>query len=160
MSIHGLFLKEALSPGFGRREVPIVDVLDDLEDDPLSVAATARLKVFTHFFWGLGNKDTVRALKNATFNHRADIVFLSEMKQKKRYLEKIRMKMKFDNAFYIEPEGIAGGLAYGGQMKLSYLYFIMTRTLLTLKYQLVENPNGDFNVVACLEEKYGGAPFD
>ncbi|KAL4384957.1 hypothetical protein GQ457_15G009130 [Hibiscus cannabinus] len=52
---------------------------------------------------GLGNKDTVRALKNICFKHKNDIVFLSETKQKRRYLEKIRMRMKMDNAFYVDP---------------------------------------------------------
>ncbi|KAK9036183.1 hypothetical protein V6N11_078192 [Hibiscus sabdariffa] len=74
---------------------------------------------------GLGNKDTVRALKNVVFKHRAEIIFLSETKQKKRYIEKIRMKMKVDNAFYVEPEGIAGGLAlwWSNEVKLSVLHY-------------------------------------
>ncbi|KAK8499712.1 hypothetical protein V6N12_041616 [Hibiscus sabdariffa] len=74
---------------------------------------------------GLGNKDTVRALKNICFKYKNDIVFLSETKQKKRYLEKIRMKMKMDNAFYVEPEGIAGGLAlwWNQGTNLSVLHF-------------------------------------
>ncbi|KAL4367070.1 hypothetical protein GQ457_05G028990 [Hibiscus cannabinus] len=55
---------------------------------------------------GLGNKDTVRALKNLCFKYKNDIVFLSETKQKKSYLEKIRMRVKMDNA-YVEPIGIA-----------------------------------------------------
>ncbi|KAK9041081.1 hypothetical protein V6N11_016203 [Hibiscus sabdariffa] len=59
---------------------------------------------------GLSNKDTVRALKNFVFKFNPGIIFLSEMKQKMRYLEKIRMKMKYDNAHYVEPIGIAGGL--------------------------------------------------
>ncbi|KAK9037790.1 hypothetical protein V6N11_022690 [Hibiscus sabdariffa] len=72
---------------------------------------------------GLGNKDTVRALKNLVFKYRAEIIFLSETKQKKRYIEKIRMKMKIDNAFYVEPDGIAGGLAlwWSNNVKLTIL---------------------------------------
>ncbi|KAK8494626.1 hypothetical protein V6N12_005755 [Hibiscus sabdariffa] len=74
---------------------------------------------------GLGNKDTVSALKNVAFKHKADIIFLSETKQKKRYIEKIRMKMKFDNAFYVEPDGIAGGLGswWSNNVKLSILHY-------------------------------------
>ncbi|KAK9035692.1 hypothetical protein V6N11_077725 [Hibiscus sabdariffa] len=73
---------------------------------------------------GLGNKDTVCALKNICFKNKNDIVFLSETKQKKRYLEKIRMRMKLDNAFYVEPIGIAGGLAlwWNNEVKLSVLH--------------------------------------
>ncbi|KAK8514833.1 hypothetical protein V6N12_057729 [Hibiscus sabdariffa] len=72
---------------------------------------------------GLGNKDTVRALKNICFKHKNDIVFLSETKQKRRYLEKIRMRMKMDNACYVDPVGIAGGLAlwWSNNVKLSML---------------------------------------
>ncbi|KAK8497056.1 hypothetical protein V6N12_063837 [Hibiscus sabdariffa] len=71
----------------------------------------------------LGNKDTVRALKNICFKHKNEIVFLSETKQKRRYLEKIRMRMKMDNAFYVDPVGIAGGLAlwWSNDVKLSVL---------------------------------------
>ncbi|KAK8986255.1 hypothetical protein V6N11_013749 [Hibiscus sabdariffa] len=53
----------------------------------------------------------VRALKNAAFRYKPEIIFLSETKKKKRYLEKIKMKMKMDESFYVEPVGIAGGLA-------------------------------------------------
>ncbi|KAL4309661.1 hypothetical protein GQ457_01G027200 [Hibiscus cannabinus] len=58
---------------------------------------------------GLGNKDTVRALKNLIQKYQLDIIFLSETKQQKRYLEKIRMKMKMIHSFYVEPNGVAGG---------------------------------------------------
>ncbi|KAK8990141.1 hypothetical protein V6N11_008656 [Hibiscus sabdariffa] len=73
---------------------------------------------------GLGNKDTVRALKNLCFKYKNAIVFLSETKQKKSYLEKIRRRMKMDNAFYVEPIGIAGGLAlwWNKEVKLSVLH--------------------------------------
>ncbi|KAK9037516.1 hypothetical protein V6N11_022425 [Hibiscus sabdariffa] len=60
---------------------------------------------------GLGNKDTIRALENLTFKYRLTVVFLSETKQKRRFLEKNRMKMKLSNAFYVDPDGAAGELA-------------------------------------------------
>ncbi|KAK9020674.1 hypothetical protein V6N11_010691 [Hibiscus sabdariffa] len=60
---------------------------------------------------GMGNKGTVRALKDAAFKFRPGIIFLNETKKKKRYLEKIKMKMKLDYSFYVDPIGIAGGLA-------------------------------------------------
>ncbi|KAK8526270.1 hypothetical protein V6N12_020748 [Hibiscus sabdariffa] len=74
---------------------------------------------------GLGNRDTVPALKNLCFKHKTGIIFLSEMKQKKRYLEKVRMKMKMDNEFYVEPTGLAGGLAlwWNSEIKLSVLQY-------------------------------------
>ncbi|KAK9037233.1 hypothetical protein V6N11_022152 [Hibiscus sabdariffa] len=60
---------------------------------------------------GLGNKESVRALRNSIQKFQPDIVFLSETKQKKRYLEKIRMKMKLEQSFYGESIGLAGGLS-------------------------------------------------
>ncbi|KAK9030308.1 hypothetical protein V6N11_031736 [Hibiscus sabdariffa] len=72
---------------------------------------------------GLGNKDTVRTLQNINFKYKAEIIFLCETKQKRIYLERIRMKMKLDNAFYVELKGIAGGLAlwWSSKVKLSIL---------------------------------------
>ncbi|KAK9002060.1 hypothetical protein V6N11_024749 [Hibiscus sabdariffa] len=60
---------------------------------------------------GLGNRESVRALRNSIRKSQSDIVFLSEPKQKMRYLEKIKMKMKLEHSFYVEPIGLAGGLA-------------------------------------------------
>ncbi|KAK9045242.1 hypothetical protein V6N11_059129 [Hibiscus sabdariffa] len=60
---------------------------------------------------GLGNKETVRVLKNSIQKFQHDIVFLSGLKQPKKYLEKIKMKMKMEHSFYIDPIGTAGGLA-------------------------------------------------
>ncbi|KAL4379969.1 hypothetical protein GQ457_02G015520 [Hibiscus cannabinus] len=60
---------------------------------------------------GLGNKESVRGLMNAIRKSEPDIVFISETKQKIRYLEKIKMKMKLVHSFYVEPIGRAGGLA-------------------------------------------------
>ncbi|KAL4324995.1 hypothetical protein GQ457_11G030050 [Hibiscus cannabinus] len=56
------------------------------------------------------------------------------MQQKKRYLEKIRMKMKYDNACYVEPIGIAGGFCYGGRMMLKSPYYTLARTLLIVHF--------------------------
>ncbi|KAK9008110.1 hypothetical protein V6N11_075012 [Hibiscus sabdariffa] len=60
---------------------------------------------------GLGNQNTVRALRDSIDKHHPSVVFLSETKQKKRYLEKIRRRNRYNGCFYIDPIGIAGGLA-------------------------------------------------
>ncbi|KAK8507800.1 hypothetical protein V6N11_045982 [Hibiscus sabdariffa] len=60
---------------------------------------------------GLGNKQTVGALKNASFKFHPSIIFLSETKRKRGYLEKIKRKLKYDNSFYVDLIGRAGGLA-------------------------------------------------
>ncbi|KAK8985074.1 hypothetical protein V6N11_076766 [Hibiscus sabdariffa] len=82
-------------------------------------------RLFCGLLRGLCNKDTIWALKNICFKHKSEIVFLSETKQKKRYLEKIRMKMKLENAFYVEPVGITGGLAlwWSSNVKLAVLQY-------------------------------------
>ncbi|KAK8580403.1 hypothetical protein V6N12_070680 [Hibiscus sabdariffa] len=60
---------------------------------------------------GLWKKESAKALRNAGVKFKPSIIFLSETKKKKRYLENIKMKMKMDNSFYVEPIGLAGGLA-------------------------------------------------
>ncbi|KAK8506857.1 hypothetical protein V6N12_000427 [Hibiscus sabdariffa] len=59
----------------------------------------------------LGNADTVRALKDIVFKYKLNIVFLSETKNKKKYLEKIRTKMKLSESHHLELKGIAGSFA-------------------------------------------------
>ncbi|KAK9042566.1 hypothetical protein V6N11_017635 [Hibiscus sabdariffa] len=60
---------------------------------------------------GLGNKDTNRALRKSIQKFQPDIILLSETKQKKGFLEKVKTKMKMAYSFYVEPCGIVGGLA-------------------------------------------------
>ncbi|KAK8557911.1 hypothetical protein V6N12_010134 [Hibiscus sabdariffa] len=60
---------------------------------------------------GLGNEETVRALKNAAFKSNPSIIFLSETKQKKKNIyEEDKNKNEIQQCL-LEPEGIAGGLA-------------------------------------------------
>ncbi|KAK9011897.1 hypothetical protein V6N11_039972 [Hibiscus sabdariffa] len=66
----------------------VFDVLD--EEEWLSPA------IFLAFHgWnvrGLGNRNTVRALRDTIDKHHPSVVFLIETKQKKMYLEKIRRR--------------------------------------------------------------------
>ncbi|KAK8494411.1 hypothetical protein V6N12_002358 [Hibiscus sabdariffa] len=70
-----------------------------------------------------GNKESFRALSNSIRKFQPDIVFLSETKQKMRYLEKIKMKMKLEHSFYVEPTGLAGGLSlcWSKDIKINFL---------------------------------------
>lgn len=43
--------------------------------------------------------------------HSPELVFLSETKKKKSYLNKVKQWIKFDNVFVVDPVGTAGGLA-------------------------------------------------
>ncbi|KAK8574785.1 hypothetical protein V6N12_062467 [Hibiscus sabdariffa] len=60
---------------------------------------------------GLSQKDRIQSLKLMNAKYNPDIIFLSENKQKQPYLKKIRKRLKFDSSFYIDPLGIAGGMA-------------------------------------------------
>ncbi|KAL4379336.1 hypothetical protein GQ457_02G017580 [Hibiscus cannabinus] len=72
---------------------------------------------------GLGSKETVRALRNAAFKFKPCIIFLSETKKKRRYVEKVRIKLKLQEAFYVDPTGIAGDLSlwWNTEVKLNVL---------------------------------------
>ncbi|KAL4332119.1 hypothetical protein GQ457_07G022500 [Hibiscus cannabinus] len=60
---------------------------------------------------GLGQSDTIKTLKFLIDKHRPCVIFLSETKQKKKFLERKRIRFKFSSSFYVEPYGLGGGLA-------------------------------------------------
>ncbi|KAL4279256.1 hypothetical protein GQ457_03G019180 [Hibiscus cannabinus] len=74
---------------------------------------------------GLGNKESVRALKNVAFKFKMSIIVLIETKKTNKYLEKIKMKMKMGESFYFEPIGISGGLAllWSNEINVSILSY-------------------------------------
>ncbi|KAK9003286.1 hypothetical protein V6N11_060850 [Hibiscus sabdariffa] len=67
----------------------------------------------------------MRAMKDAAFKFKPSIIFLSETKKKKRYLKKIRMKMKTNDSFYVDLVGIAIGLTlwWSKEIDISILNF-------------------------------------
>ncbi|KAK8515965.1 hypothetical protein V6N12_066803 [Hibiscus sabdariffa] len=60
---------------------------------------------------GLGNIETTQALRNSIQKFQPDIVFLSETKQQRKYLEKTKVKMKLTYSYYVESDGLVGGLS-------------------------------------------------
>ncbi|KAH7855081.1 hypothetical protein Vadar_021032 [Vaccinium darrowii] len=60
---------------------------------------------------GVGRNLTIQALGDLIHANRPSIVFLMETKNNKVKLETIRRKFRFDFGSYVEPEGLAGGLA-------------------------------------------------
>ncbi|KAK8986026.1 hypothetical protein V6N11_082312 [Hibiscus sabdariffa] len=96
---------------------------------------------------GLGNKDMFHAPKMAAFKYKTNIIFLSETKQKERYIEKSYLKMKFDNAFYVEPDEDKQDL---WEMLASLRNDVNAKCCIL----------GDYNVMVSPEEKHGGNPFD
>ncbi|KAK9018505.1 hypothetical protein V6N11_001478 [Hibiscus sabdariffa] len=119
---------------------------------------------------GLGNKNIVRALRSLNLKYQPAIIFLSETKQKKRYLERVRRKMKMSNSFYVEPEGIAGGLAlwWSDDIHITILHssknIIDTEISMKARRRADRDSKwcviGDLNIVANQEEKLGGALID
>ena len=53
----------------------------------------------------------VSQLREVVRLHSPELVFLSETKKKKSYLNKVKQWIKFDNVFVMDPVGIAGRLA-------------------------------------------------
>ncbi|GMI66193.1 hypothetical protein HRI_000288600 [Hibiscus trionum] len=87
---------------------------------------------------GVGNRKSVRALQNSIFKIKPTVIFLSETKQNKRYLEKIKMKMKMDCSFYVEPQGLAGGLALWWKTEADVTILGYDQNLIDTKIRLQE----------------------
>ncbi|KAK8496222.1 hypothetical protein V6N12_019338 [Hibiscus sabdariffa] len=105
---------------------------------------------------GMGNKDTIRALRNSIQKFQSNIVFLSETKQKKRYLEKIKMKMKFTHCHYEDPCGLAWGLALWWSDDTQITILRSGKHFIDAMSSINGDRSGDSNVVSCQEEKLGG----
>ena len=59
---------------------------------------------------GLAATSTVQELKDLCFRVKPAIMFLMETRAKESKVNEIRVKLKFDNMFCVEPKGLAGGL--------------------------------------------------
>ncbi|KAF7134615.1 hypothetical protein RHSIM_Rhsim08G0178900 [Rhododendron simsii] len=60
---------------------------------------------------GMGRPLTFQILQGLCTTHRPLVVFLMETKNKRSTLEKIRMKLQYNNGCYVDPIGKSGGLA-------------------------------------------------
>ncbi|XP_071912962.1 uncharacterized protein [Coffea arabica] len=60
---------------------------------------------------GVGSPLTVPQLREVIRLHSPSLVFLSETKKKKSFLNSVKQWIKFDNVFVVDPVGLAGGLA-------------------------------------------------
>ncbi|KAL4291393.1 hypothetical protein GQ457_14G013060 [Hibiscus cannabinus] len=60
---------------------------------------------------GLGQSETIKTLKFLIDKHRPCVIFLSETKQKKKFLDRKRIRFKFSTSYYVVPNGLGGGLA-------------------------------------------------
>lgn len=69
------------------------------------------IKVLAWNCQGAGSSLTVPSLKEVCNLHSPNLVFLSEMKNQKNIMEKIKKRIKYDNIFVVNPSSKAGGLA-------------------------------------------------
>jgi hypothetical protein len=60
---------------------------------------------------GLGNPRTVRDLHQMVKERRPNFVFLMETMCSKQYMDRIKLRLGFDNLFVVDPVGRSGGLA-------------------------------------------------
>ena len=54
---------------------------------------------------------TVPQLEEVVRLHSPDLIFLAETKNKKAFMNKIKMKLKYDSLFVVDPIGRASGMA-------------------------------------------------
>ncbi|XP_019179165.1 PREDICTED: uncharacterized protein LOC109174381 [Ipomoea nil] len=60
---------------------------------------------------GLGNPQTVREIEGMVARKKPDFVFLIETKVNRDHAERLRIKLGFDGLFYVDNNGLSGGLA-------------------------------------------------
>ncbi|XP_026416596.1 uncharacterized protein LOC113312039 [Papaver somniferum] len=110
---------------------------------------------------GLGHKNTRQQLENLVLSQNPDILFLSETKQLKPFVEKTLNKYLYYNCVCHDPVGSAGGLAVSWD--ISYKDSRKDNSW-KLVNQMGENMNkpwlvlGDLNVILNKEEKRGSNP--
>ncbi|KAK4259860.1 hypothetical protein QN277_006150 [Acacia crassicarpa] len=82
------------------------------------------MKVLSWNCQGLGTALIVRNLNDEIRKNNPSIIFLMETKIKLARIRKIRSKCGFIHDLYVEPKGLAGGLAlwWHGGISLSVLY--------------------------------------
>ncbi|XP_027148760.1 uncharacterized protein LOC113749274 [Coffea eugenioides] len=84
----------------------------------------------------MGRPLTVSQIEEVNRLHFPEIIFLSETKNKKCYMNKLKMKLKFDSLFVVDPIGRSGGLA------------VMWRKDVQIKRVLYT----DFTIELCIED--------
>ncbi|XP_027182377.1 uncharacterized protein LOC113780798 [Coffea eugenioides] len=60
---------------------------------------------------GVGSPLTVPQLKESVKLHSPELIFLSETKNRKDVMNKVRLQLRYDRLFVVDPVGRAGGLA-------------------------------------------------
>lgn len=60
---------------------------------------------------GLGTPLTIQALRVLVTQERPSLVFLMETKNQEQMVHRVRRRLKFQNCFLVDPDGVVGGLA-------------------------------------------------
>ncbi|KAL4281136.1 hypothetical protein GQ457_03G023620 [Hibiscus cannabinus] len=97
---------------------------------------------------GIGRLKTCRALSNLMFKYKPNIVFLSETKQKKPRLKRLRDRFRFANYFYFEPEGIGGCLALCWTNNVHITILLAGRNIIDISIRDREDKSRFFSFVS------------
>ncbi|XP_048605758.1 uncharacterized protein LOC106359240 [Brassica napus] len=87
---------------------------------------------------GLGNTPTVRHLQELLGQHHPELLFLSETKNRRRYIEGLVEKFGFSNLKTVEPVGKGGGLAVLWKKSCKVEVLQANRRVIDLKIQWQE----------------------
>ena len=60
---------------------------------------------------GVGSPLTVPQIEESVKLHSLELIFLSETKNKKEIMNRVRLKLRYDRMVVVDPIGIAGGMA-------------------------------------------------
>ena len=67
-------------------------------------------------YWGLGNPQTVNALKKVIRIEKPNFVFLMEAKSDEEWMSMVQNRSEFKDSFVVPSNGLSKGLAFfGGQ---------------------------------------------
>ncbi|XWS65235.1 hypothetical protein CRYUN_Cryun05aG0074800 [Craigia yunnanensis] len=69
------------------------------------------MKAISWNYQGIGPALTVQALRKLRRKYGPNLIFLMETKNGRKVLEKVRGSMRYVNSYYMDPEGLSGGLA-------------------------------------------------
>ena len=91
---------------------------------------------------GVGSPLTIPQLREVVRLHSPVLVFLSETKKNKSYLNKVKQGIQFDNVFVVDPVSIAGGLAVIWKKELAVKKILFTSFTIEL---LIEDNEAKFD---------------
>lgn len=92
------------------------------------------MKVLAWNCRGAGSPLTIPYLKEVIHLHSPDIIFLSETKNKKNFMNKVLKQIGFDDLFCIDPIGKSGGLSVMWKKETQIEKILFTQFTIELKF--------------------------